>query len=71
MHVLSNGLSGDDIIRYGKMISILANRMIADSALRYGKAGILDEIADQKRAEQIDAGAALAQRFGVKELGNG
>ena len=50
-----------------RILQMLYAAALADSALRYGKAGILDEIADQKRAEQIDAGAALAQRFGVKE----
>lgn len=40
---------------------------LADSALRYGKTGILDEVTDQKRTEQMSSGAAMAERFGVKE----
>ena len=40
---------------------------LADSTLRYGKAGILDEVTAQKRAEQMAGGAALAERFGVKD----
>ena len=40
---------------------------LADSALRYGKTGILDEVTDQKRTEQLNTGAAMAERFGVKE----
>jgi len=40
---------------------------LADTTLRYGKAGILDEVTAQKRAEQIAGGAMLAERFGVKE----
>lgn len=40
---------------------------LADSTLRYGDAGILDKITRQKRDEQMKAGAALAERFGVKE----
>ncbi len=40
---------------------------LADSTLRYGSAGILDKVTEQKRNEQINAGASLAERFGVKE----
>jgi len=40
---------------------------LADSTLRYGKAGILDEVTAEKRAEQMAGGAVLAERFGVKE----
>ena len=40
---------------------------LADTTLRYGKAGILDEVTAQKRAEQMASGAVLAERFGVKE----
>jgi len=40
---------------------------LADSTLRYGKAGILDEVTAQKRGEQMASGAALAERFSVKE----
>ena len=40
---------------------------LADSTLRYGRAGILDDVAAQKRAEQMAAGTALAGRFGVKK----
>ena len=40
---------------------------LADSTLRYGKAGILDKVIEQKRDEQMKNGAALAERFGVKE----
>lgn len=40
---------------------------LADSTLRYGSAGILDKVTEQKLNEQINAGASLAERFGVKE----
>jgi len=40
---------------------------LADTTLRYGKAGVLDEVALQKRVEQISTGSVLAERFGVKE----
>lgn len=40
---------------------------LADSTLRYGKAGILDNVTMQKRAEQMANSLALAERFGVKE----
>jgi len=40
---------------------------LADSTLRYGEAGILDEVAAQKRVEQMAGGAVLAGRFGVME----
>ena len=40
---------------------------LADSTLRYGKAGILDEVTEQKRIEQMKTGVALSERFGVKE----
>ncbi|MCL2671628.1 MAG: hypothetical protein FWF10_06295 [Clostridiales bacterium] len=40
---------------------------LSDATLRYGKAGILDEVTKQKRAEQMKIGAVLAERFGVKE----
>jgi hypothetical protein len=40
---------------------------LADSTLRYGNAGILDKVTEQKRAEQMKAGASLAERFGVLE----
>jgi len=39
---------------------------LADTTLRYGKAGILEEVTEQKRTEQMKTGAALAERFGVK-----
>lgn len=39
---------------------------LADATLRYGKAGILDEVKVQKRAEQMQTGSVLADRFGVK-----
>ena len=40
---------------------------LADSTLRYGKAGILDEVTAHKKTEQMKTGAALAERFSVKE----
>ena len=40
---------------------------LADSTMRYGKAGILDQVTEQKRAEQMKSGTALADRFGIKE----
>ena len=40
---------------------------LADSTLRYGKAGVLDEVTAQKRADQMQTGVALAERSGVKE----
>ena len=40
---------------------------LADSILRYGREGILDKVAEQKKAEQMNGGAETAMRFGVKE----
>ena len=40
---------------------------LADCTIRYGNAGILEQIADQKRKEQLMGGVVLAQRLGVKE----
>lgn len=40
---------------------------LADSTLRYGSAGILDKVTEQKRDEQMKNGAALVERFDVKE----
>ena len=40
---------------------------LADSVLRYGNAGVLNRVAEQKRAEQMKTGAVLAERFGVRE----
>ncbi|MCL1981857.1 MAG: hypothetical protein FWG53_02035 [Clostridiales bacterium] len=50
-----------------KTLQMFYAAALADSTLRYGKAGILDEVAAQKKAEQMRTGAALAERFGVKE----
>ena len=50
-----------------KTLQMLYAAALADSTLRYGKAGILDGITDEKRAEQLNTGAAMAERFGVKE----
>ena len=36
---------------------------LADTTLRYGKAGILDEVTAQKRAEQMAGGAMWLQRI--------
>jgi hypothetical protein len=40
---------------------------LADSTLRYGKAGILDEVAEQKRTDQMKNGTSLSERFGIRE----
>ena len=40
---------------------------LADSVLRYSRAGILGEVTEEKRGEQMKGGAALALRFGIKE----
>jgi len=40
---------------------------LADSTLRYGRAGILEEVTVQKRAEQMKSGVVLAERFGIEE----
>jgi hypothetical protein len=50
-----------------KTLQMLHAAALADSVFRYGKAGILDEVTEQKRAEQMKSGAALAERFGVKD----
>ena len=50
-----------------KTLQLLYAAALADSTLRYGKAGILEEVAGQKREEQMKNGAVLAERFGVKE----
>ena len=40
---------------------------LADAVLRYGRAGILDELTNAKRDEQMKGGPALAARLGIKE----
>ena len=49
-----------------KTLQMLYASALADATVRYGDAGILDEITEQKRAEQMKTGASMAERLGVR-----
>jgi len=50
-----------------KTLQLTYAAALADSVVRYGNAGVLDKITEQKRAEQMNNGAALAAKLGVAE----
>ena len=50
-----------------KTLQLYHAAALADSVARYGNEGVLDKVAEQKRAEQMKGGAGLAARFGINE----
>jgi hypothetical protein len=50
-----------------KTLQLYHAAALADSVVRYGNEGVLEKVAEQKRAEQMKGGAGLAARFGITE----
>jgi len=48
-----------------KRLQMLYAAALADATLRFSNAGVLMEVTEQKRKEQLKNGASIAERFGV------
>lgn len=54
-----------DTQQHLRLLQIIYAAQLADSVRRYGQAGILDDVADEKRTERLGTGAAQAAQLGI------
>lgn len=56
-----------DSAQHIRILQMTYAAQLADAATQYGRAGIIDEVTAQRRAQRLAAGAAQAAQMGIAE----